>query len=55
MSGVRLVVQGVTQRYGRGAAATTVLRDVDTVDDARLVAAAAPHSHFAAAWTSFGK
>lgn len=27
-----------------------LLRDVDTVDDARRVAAAAPHSRFAAAW-----
>ena len=35
-------------------ATTATLRDVDTVDDARFVAAAAPTSYFAAAWASSG-
>lgn len=40
----------VLQRAGARVAATEVLRDVDTADDADFVAAAAPHTRFARGW-----
>lgn len=40
-------------RAGHRVARTGILRDVDTLDDARAVAALAPDTHFAHAWRSF--
>lgn len=46
------LTRAALERLGVAVAATSTMRDVDTADDAAAVAAAAPHTGFAALWHS---